>query len=248
MVLRYNSLFRHGIAPLVSAVALYAQAPQFEVSSVRPVPPDAPNNSSGITTKTGRIMANNVTLKRCIMGSYAVGQNEIQGGPDWIDTDRFEITATAPGAAGGSDLMAMLRTLLADRFKLAVHREPRTIPVYVLTAAKAPTKLVKSEPGIESSTNSGHGRLDARSTTLRRLAEILGRSTDRPVVDRTGIEGSFDIHLEWTPEDPRAASKQGDTGVSLFAAIAQQLGLRLEPQKAAVDILVIDHAERPTDN
>jgi len=192
---------------------------------------------------------NNVTLKRCIMGSYGVGQNEIQGGPDWIDTDRFEITAKAAGPAGDPEMMAMLRSLLADRFKLAVHREPRTIPVYALTTAKSPAKLVKTEAGIEASTSSGRGRLEARGITMSKLAQVLGRVTDRPIVDRTGIEGGFDIHLEWTPDDPRAvAAKQTDPGPSLFAAVAQQLGLRLEPQKAAVDILVIDHAEKPTDN
>jgi len=184
----------------------------------------------------------NVTLKRCLMGAYGVGQNEILGGPDWLDQDQFDIQAKAEVSAGDEALMKMLQTLLADRFKLAVHRENKTIQAYALEIAKKGPKMEKSEPG-ESRTSNGLGLIEARSTTMAGLAQRLGRQLDRPVVDRTGLQGGFNFKLEWTPEGAQPVD-----GPTIFVAIQQQLGLKLDPQKAPVEVLVIDHAEKPTEN
>lgn len=235
------------MAFLSVCVALSAQ--QFEVDPIRPVGADQPNTSSGVTTGHGRLTANNVTLKRCIMGAWGMGPNQVSGGPAWLDSDRFEIVARAEQPVEDEDaLNAMLRNLLAERFKLAIHRETRTVEALVLEVAKDGPKLKKTEAG-EASTNSSRGRIDARKATMDRFADALSRQMDLPVVNRTGVEGVFNLKLEWTPENLKTTSPGTETEQpSIFTAIQQQLGLRLRSQKTPVEMLVIDHAERPSEN
>lgn len=245
-----------GCAPalvlLVSTVAL-AQAPQFEVASVKPSNAD-PRSSSGITTGHGRLTAQNVTLKRCIIGAYGIGPQQISGGPDWLDTDRFEIVAKAAEPVDDDAvLMTMLQSLLAERFHLTFHRETRSMQTYVLEVAKNGPKLEKS-PGGEAATNSSNsnqrGVLEARNTSMDLFAKVLTRQMDLPVVNRTGLDGAFNFKLQWTPENARGKPPEGtDTeGPSIFSALQEQLGLRLHAQKSPLEILVIDHAERPGAN
>jgi len=213
------------------------------VASVKPI--DADPGSSGIKTGRGRLTANNVTLKRCIMGAYHVGRNQIVGGPDWLDSDRFEISAKAEQPADDDELfMKILQTLLAERFKLALRSETRTMAAYVLETAKNGPKLEKAKAE-EGMTNSGRGRLDARNSTMDHLAEVLSRQMDLPVVNRTGLEGGFNLKLEWTPESAKPST---DAGPSIFTALQEQLGLRLRTQRVPVEVFVIDHAERPIAN
>jgi uncharacterized protein (TIGR03435 family) len=238
------------LAVCVLAVA-YGQpavTQRFEVASVRPINTDQLNGSSGGKSSRGRLTMSNVTLKRCIMGAYGVGPNQIFGGPEWLDSDHFEIVAKAEEPVGDGILMAMLQTLLAERFKLSIHRETKTIQALVLELSKNGPKLEKAEDG-ESTTNSGRGLVNARNTTMDRFAEVLSRQMDLPVVNRTGLEGVFNLKLEWTPESAKPI-KDGAAmeGPSIFTAIQQQLGLRLRSQKAPVEILAIDHAEKPSEN
>jgi uncharacterized protein (TIGR03435 family) len=241
------------LAPVALCVsAMHAQpapALRFAVASIKPTPADRYNEGSGIPTGHGRLTGNHVTLRRCIQGAYAVGPNQIVGGPPWVDSDRFEIDAKADLPVGDSMLMVMLRSLLADRFKLAMHRETRAIEALVLEVARNGPKLEKAADGA-SETDSGHGRIDAKVITMNRFAEVLSRQTDLPVVNRTGLEGAFNLKLEWSPEADKAV-KPGqappDNGPSLFTAL-QGLGLRLQARKTPLDVLVIDHAERPSEN
>ncbi|MES1262251.1 MAG: TIGR03435 family protein [Acidobacteriota bacterium] len=164
---------------------------------------------------------------------------------------RFDIEARAGQPIDDdSALMAMLRTLLAERFHLVAHRESKPIAAYVLTVARNGPRLEKALDG-EATTNSGHGSIDARVITMQRFAEVLSRQMDFPVVDQTRLEGAFNVNLKWSPESDRPV-KPGelpalDTGPSVFTAI-QQLGLRLQARKTPVDVLVIDHAEMPSEN
>ena len=227
-----------------------AIAPRFEVASIRPIDAD-PNSSSGIETGHGRVAANNVTLKRCIIGAFGLGPNQILGGPDWLDSDRFEIIAKAEQPVGDAALMVMLQTLLAERFKLAVHRETRTIPAFVLQVAKSGPKLEKASGGA-GVTNSGRASIDARNITMDSFAQVLSRKMDRPVVNRTGLDGVFNLQLKWTPESTQPVKPDTDSaapdGPSIFTAIQEQLGLRLRSDKAPVGFLVVDHAEKPSEN
>lgn len=243
------------LALFISAAAsAQSQAPpQFEVASARPSALDQSAVSSGLKTSHGRLTATNVTLKRCIMGAFAVGPNQISGGPPWLDSARFDIVAKAEQPVDDdAALMAMLQSLLAERFQLAIHRETRTIEAFVLEVASDGPKFEKAGE-TESTTQSGRGLIDARATTMDHFAEVLSRQMDLPVVNQTALPGKFNLKLEWTPESrrparPRADDADADTGISLFTAIRQQLGLRLRAKKTPIEEIVIDHAEKPSEN
>jgi uncharacterized protein (TIGR03435 family) len=219
---------------------------RFEVASIRPS--NANSNSSGVNTGNGRLTANNVTLKRCIMGAYGVGPNQVLGGPDWLDADRFDIAAKADDPVGDRNLMTMLQTLLAERFRLALHREEKAIEAYVLEPAKNGPKLEKGD-GKGAKTSNGRGDIVAANATMERFAEILSRQMDLPVINHTGLEGVFNLKLKWTPESATVAKPtDASEGLSIFTAIQEQLGLRLHTQKVPVEVLVIDHVEKPSEN
>jgi uncharacterized protein (TIGR03435 family) len=214
------------------------------VASVKPS--NADPSSSGIHTGHGRLDASNVTLKRCIMGAYGVGPHQIFGGPDWVESERFEIKAKADRATDDDDvLMVMLQSLMTERFKLALHRETRTIPALVLEVAKDGPKLERAEAGeagTNTSTSNTRGVIDAHNTSMDLFARVLGRQMELPVVNQTGLKGVFNFKLQWTPEG--AAME----GASMFTAIQEQLGLRLRSRRSPVEILVIDHVEKPSEN
>jgi uncharacterized protein (TIGR03435 family) len=236
------------VLPLAAA-AMFAQSPavpRFDVAVIKPNKVDPSGFTSGMKTGHGRLEAQNVTLKRCIMGAYGVGPHQIFGGPDWLDSDRFEINAKADQPVGDHVLMEMLQTLLTERFKLTLHRETRIEPALVLEVAKNGPKLEKAAGGESSTTSSGSNTgksMDARNTTMDRFAAVLSREMDLPVVNRTGLDGVFNIKLAWSREDSGAAE-----GPSIFTAVQEQLGLRLRSEKAPVEVIVIDHAEQPSEN
>jgi uncharacterized protein (TIGR03435 family) len=234
------------------ATTLYAQsaAPRFEVASIKPSTASV-NDTSGVTTGRNRLEAANVTLKRCIIGAYGVGPQQVIGGPDWLDTDRFAIDARADRRIDEDAIfMLMLRDLLADRFKLALHRETRNLPVYVLEVARNGPKLEKADP-VEASTNTSSDNtsilVDARHADMDSFARTLARQTALPVINQTGLEGFFTFKLRWLRDTARRPDPELE-GASLFTAIQEQLGLRLRSEKAPVEVLVIDHAERPSAN
>lgn len=228
----------------IFAVCVAAIAQQFEVASVKPSSADQAS-PSGIRTGNGRLDAHNVTLKRCIIGAYSVGPHQIFGGPDWLDTDRFEILAKTEQPINDDDaaLMVILKGLLAERFKLMLHRETRTIPALVLEVAKNGPKFEKAESR-EAVTNTSSNKtgisMEARGADMDAFARILARNTDLPVVNQTGLEGIFNLNLQWT--------RDSTNGPSIFTALQEQLGLRLRSQKAPVEIIVVDHAEKPSEN
>ncbi len=140
-------------------------------------------------------------------------------------------------------MMLMLQTLLAERFKLTIHRETKEIPIYALVAAKNGPRLQEAKDKDKiGSMSIGRGMLRGQ-TTLADLARYLSSSADRPVMDRTGLTAGFEINLQWSPDTSPEAS-----GPSLFTAVQEQLGLKLESSKGPVELLVIDHAERPSGN
>jgi uncharacterized protein (TIGR03435 family) len=190
------------------------------------------------------LTVDNETLKRCLYNAYGVGPNQVVGGPDWLGTDRFNIEAKPEQPVKDDSVaMAMLQTLLAERFKLAVHRETRTISAYVLEVVKNGPKLEKGDGG-GASTGNGRGRIEAKNSSMDHFAEVLSRQMELPVLNRTGLDGVFNLKLEWNPRitDPAAE------GPSVFTAVQEQLGLRLRAQKTPVEVIVVDHAERPSQN
>lgn len=242
------------IAKLILGIAgvSLAQTPQpqrFEVASIRPSSAER-GASSGIGTGNGRLNAQNVTLLRCIIGAYTLGPSQITGGPDWLDSDRFDILAKAEDSINDdSEFMAMLQILLAERFKLVAHRETRMLPVLVLEVTKNGPKMKASEgESIRNTRNSNTGvRMDIQNTSMDMFAHVLAQQMDRPVLNRTGLDGLYSFELQWTPENRSRSSDTADSG-SIFTAIQEQLGLRLRSERAPVEVLVIDSAARPSEN
>jgi uncharacterized protein (TIGR03435 family) len=233
-----------------------AGPPAFEVASIT-LSLDPPDSPSGIFESTGRIRARNVTLKRCIRGAFDIPEFQIIGGPKWVDQDRYYIEAKASVPAGDHELMLMLRTLLADRFKLAFHREQREVPGYRLVLVKGGLKAQASAPDHDSVGRSQRGRIEADAYTLNQLAFKLAEVLQQPVIDATGIPGRYDFRLEWTADDmqpkapldePRPVKRPEAGGPTVFSALQEQLGLKLESAKVPAPVLVIDSAERPTEN
>jgi len=241
------------ISACVCAVVL-AQGPgppAFEAATIK-LSGDPPGSISGIYETKGRINAPNVTLKRCIRGAYSIPEPQIVGTPKWAGQDRYYIEAKAAAPAASHELMLMLQTLLADRFRLVLHREQRPLAGYRLVVAKGGLRAQPSAPDRGSTGQSRLGSIEAKAYTLEQFALKLSEVLQKPVLDKTGIRGRFDWKLEWTPDEmqakpPLAAERDSatETGPSLFAALKEQLGLQLVSARVSADVLVIDSADRP---
>jgi uncharacterized protein (TIGR03435 family) len=250
-------MLRQAVCSLLSVAMGFAQAPaaqsesrRFEAASIRPSNPAEFAGPSGIQTGGGLLRATNVTLKRTISGAYGIGQDRVLGGPGWTESDRFQITATAGQPAGEDVLNAMLQTLLAERFHLTLHHEIRRGETLRLEAAKNGPKLQAADAAATSYIN-GHGRLDATALSMGQFSEILSRELRLPVVDRTGLRGAFNFTLHWNADRPRITDPDeaaADLRWEISTAMTQQLGLAMKSQRMPLDMLVIDHAERPSAN
>lgn len=229
-----------------------AQSPAFEVASVRPfqgLPLNVEMNVSG-----PRVTISEYGLRGLLMTAYQVESWQISGGPVWLDTDRFNIVANAPGEGSptGEQVRQMLQTLLAERFQLKVHREKKERPVYALVVDKHGPKLKPGTSADSSFTAGGRARtvqLTFQKRTMEFFALQLSTSggLGREVVDKTGLTGNYDFKLEWAAgNDGNPPPDSNEPG--LFTAVQEQLGLKLEAQRAPVQTLVIDHAEKPSPN
>lgn len=243
-----------------ATLAAKQPAPAFEVASVKP-------NTSGDTEgsigpRPGGYAATNIPLRLLIIRAYELRAFQVAGGPSWIDGERFDVTARAPEGTAPNQIFPMLRTLLAERFKLVVHTEKREQPVYALLTARADGRLgpnlkastlnCSGQPGQSdqcsmggSFTGSG-GTLKGAGQPLSVLATHVSTAVDRIVQDRTGLAGGFDFELAWSGSGLKAAPGAPSELPSVFTALQEQLGLRLEPSRGPVEVLVIDSAERPT--
>jgi bla regulator protein blaR1 len=263
-----------------------ADRPKFEVASVRENTSGEGKVMFGIQPG-GRFTTVNFPLWDLIRQAYGLQRSQLVGGPDWMETARFDITAKAEGeiprtALGGppGPLQLMMQDLLRERFKLAAHRETREQPIYELKLARTDGKLGS---GLRVSTTDcaamfgrgrvgppprgmaagerppcgmriGPGQLTAGGMPISQLILPLSQFIERLIVDRTGLTGNFDIDLTWTPDRlPQGTPPPGapppsidPNGPSLFTAVQEQLGLKLESERAPVEVLVIDHVERPT--
>jgi uncharacterized protein (TIGR03435 family) len=227
-----------------------AQSPEsslaFEVASIRPSA-SADVRSNDVVTDGGAVLTN-VTLRQCVEAAYGIQDPELVG-PSWLATARFDIQAKPPAVHPKEYLRPMLKNLLEERFKLAAHYETRTISAYALMIGKDGLKIKEVEPG-EGKTNTSGSRFVGTKVTMNRLAQFLSRMLDRPVIDKTGSQGVFDIDLRYAWEELTAtAPKQSSSAPSIFTALQDQLGLKLQLEKLPVEVVVIDHIERlPTEN
>jgi uncharacterized protein (TIGR03435 family) len=196
----------------------------------------------------GRLSITNFTLKQLIAFAFDMKRPLVVGGPAWIDSDRFDIEAKPETAADMQQVRRMVQSLLADRFGLTSHRDTRVMPVDALLVAKNGPKPTKTKPGGPAPLfRVGPGALDAEGgASLAQLANVLSGLMDRSVIDKTGLSGNYDLKLEWTPDDTLPAPDA--TGPSIFTALQEELGLRLESQRGSVEVLVVDSAEKPSGN
>jgi uncharacterized protein (TIGR03435 family) len=234
-----------------------APAPSFEVAAIKL--DKSGSHSSHWRDHSGKMFATNITLKSVVERAYEIHDYQISG-PEWLNSERYDIEAEAPASIPKDQikeqLPLMLQNLLSERFKLTFHREEKVLPVYALLVAKNGLKLQAIKDEGHTSINSNRGHMSIESGTLAQIAEAFSRQVDRPVLDQTSVQGSFKCELQWTPDDnqfpsPAQTDKAAavDSGPSIFTAVQEQLGLKLVPQKAPVEILVIDHVERiPTEN
>jgi uncharacterized protein (TIGR03435 family) len=203
----------------------------------------------GMNYGPGHLTLTSSTLAGLVTWAYSVKDYQVLAAPSWFRSDRYDVNAKAHGAPDLAHLKLLLQALLAERFHLTLHKETRQLPVYALTVESRGPKMkpapgpVPPEPQITGRSNATHKELTGQHATVAQLIQSLSRDMDRPVVDHTSLTGTYDFKLGWTPDaaDP--------TGISIFTAIKEQLGLKLESAKGPVEVLVIDRAERiPTAN
>jgi bla regulator protein blaR1 len=280
--------------------------PSFEVASIKPNKGNGMGRFIQIRDRGGRFSATNMPTEALIEFAYGVKPFQISGAPKWLNSDRYDIEAKPESSASDKPerlteeqrkteqerLKLMVQSLLADRFKLAIHTETKELPVYVLVVAKNGPKLQESKEGSSlpdpkltepkpgeprdkafraagpkgAGMMMGRGTINGRMAPLQLLADALSRQLDRTVLDRTGLNGKYDISLHWTPDESQSQMFKGPgggeggpgpnegapspdaSGPSIFTAIQEQVGLKLESQKGPVEIIVIDHVEKATEN
>lgn len=255
----------------VMAIALVSSAlrgqehgdASFTVASIRPSPSDA--RQSLVIQPGGRVVANGFQLKALIAIAWRLRAFQLSGGDGWMSDERWNIEATSDGVGEipawvppfvPDAIGVRLRSLLLERFALKFHRETRMQQAYALRLAKGGSKLI---PGDGSGPNAGKfragpGIVMGSAVSMEQFVTYLDRLMDRPVIDQTGVAGRFDFKLQFAPESaPRTLSASPPDGQpseapSLFTAIQEQLGLKLEAAREAVEIFVIDSARQPSEN
>jgi bla regulator protein blaR1 len=244
---------------------------RFEVVSIKSAKPD-PLNLGFRMVSGGSIIASSTTLKQLIAFTYDVRESQISGGPSWISSEKYDILAQPVPPEVPADVREMsedqriraldrtherLRSLLAERFQLTVRRDTRQLPAYALLIGKNGSKLQEFKEGAHNlqGIGLGKGQLTLRRSTMQMLATVLSQLVGGPVQDQTGLTGTFDGKLEWTPEPgepslvPEATPTPNLSGrPPLFTALQEQLGLKLESTGGPVEVIVVDKVEKPSEN
>jgi uncharacterized protein (TIGR03435 family) len=251
-----------------------AHLPAYDVASIKP---GKSGDGSTLLYRLDGLTATGLPLKFLIKEAYGIEEDQISGAPNWVNSETYDIEAKVDGAdaaelarLSADQRKLMLQSFLGERFKLKIHWETKQLPILALVIAKNGPKLQEAKPG-DTYPNGikgpdgkpeghagpmtwGRGRLTGQGIEIAALVAPLTQQLGRIVQDKTGIKGKYDVELRWTddvtaamgPPDGRAASDS--SGPSIFTAIQEQLGLRLDSQRAPVDVLVIDHIERPSAN
>jgi uncharacterized protein (TIGR03435 family) len=234
--------------------------PAFEVATIKPVESNQKTGRYIVMQGNNRFVVKYYTLKLLIAAAYDLSPKVISGGPAWSDSDHFDIVAITPGDArpAREEQMVMLRTLLADRFKLGFHREQKSFSYYQLDVAQGGVRLKQStapegDPAaLISTVYPDHIHLPARNATMTEFASLLQRAVlDRPVVDSTGLQGKFDFDLDWAPDETQfggevPSSVPESPSPPFFVAINQQLGLHIQAKKGPISAMVVDTAQLPS--
>lgn len=254
-----------GLAQTSAAPSQESSAPAFEVATIKPSNPEA--RGSGFWINDDNIELTGMPVTMLLQFAYNLSSgstNQIIGGPVWIGSSKFDINAKEdPQLAAKIDKLPreeqlatqrqMVQALLAERFELKVHHETRDLRVLALTVAKGGPKLTQTKPGEENESwmglRSSKGKIEGRGATIKMLVGNLSPKPEiggRLVVDETGLKGKYDFELNWSPQNLTSQAGDDTAGPSLFAALQEQLGLKVEDRKSPVDCIVIDHVEMPS--
>jgi len=237
--------------------------PAFEVATIKPH--DPARREQIITLRGAEVITTNVTVHELINLAYWLHPKQLAGGPAWTESEKFDMAGKpdAPGQPNVDQMKMMIQKLLADRFQLKFHYEKRELPVYAIRLAKTGAKITKSAddpkgiPGWFFGRSASGTALTFRNSPMSQFSALLQNSMDRPVVDESGLSERYDFTVTFTPDPaqaallggpPQAAADNPDAAPDLFTAFQQQLGLKLEPTKAPVDVMVIDKVEKPSEN
>lgn len=227
--------------------------PDWDVVTVRPSDPNARNDTFDVRGR--HVIIGYRTVETMMRMAYSVQHSQILGLPDWAKTEHFDADGV-PNIEGEPNLkqfQLMVRKLLVERFGLVMHTDRRELSVYALTVAKGRSKMAKSAgdpnglPNDSDHRNDGQRSIKMGNATMGDFVLDLMFYVDRPVVDQTGLNGRYDFTLKWTFDDSKAPT-DGSAAPSLFTAVQEQMGLKLEPVKASVDVLVVDGVQRPGEN
>jgi uncharacterized protein (TIGR03435 family) len=231
----------------------------FDVATIKPATPGSTVHSYGF--RGNDPFAFNRSLIGLLEWAYILQAHQIIGAPSWAETDKYDLRGKTEAAGRASDqqLKMMLRKLLEERFKLKCHWDKKELPVYELVIGKDGPKLTKSETiGDQHGFGGGLGHRTYTNYAMQNLCDALGRSfLAKPVIDKTGLKDRYDFTVNWTPDEFQYSvmgipapppSDSADAPPGLFTAIQQQLGLKIEQGRDLVDVLVIDHVEKPSEN
>ncbi|HVW10626.1 MAG TPA: TIGR03435 family protein [Bryobacteraceae bacterium] len=230
------------------AAALIVRPQSFELATVKPTPESSPPASIR-SLPGGRLETQNVTLRMLIKWAWDLDDDRLSGGPRWLDDVHYDVVAQAPaGSLPRGAYYLMMQRLLRDRFHLTTHTETRDLTAYEMVIDKYGPKVhtVDASGGFDSNPfrMTDGGRITGTKVTTAMLAKVLSEQVKHPVEDATGFKDAFDFTLAWAPEDDPSSNRP-----SLFTAIREQLGFRLDAKKKSVDVLVIDSIDRtPTAN
>jgi uncharacterized protein (TIGR03435 family) len=239
-----------------TSAAPETKAPVYDVFTIKPN--KSGSGSSGSHSHDDNFNATNISIKQLLQLAFGMRPDLISGIPGNIDSARFDIQAKVvdPDPEAFKKLTSkqigeMLMPMLTERFDLKTHMETRTLPVYELVVVSSGPKFKPSPTDAKDAGTSINGKRDhtdlkARSLTMALFADILSTQVPRTVIDKTGLAGSYDLDLQWSRED--SSTTDTDSAPSIFTALPEQLGLKLQPAKGPVETLVVDHVEMPSDN
>lgn len=239
---------RRALLGIAAASLAMAQRPAFDVASLKASAAVSLGQNININlgaTRHNELALTNTTLCEMLRFAYHLVSDDQVAGPDWIkDREvRFDVVAKGPAGATRDQLLAMLQTLLDERFQITKHTEPRVVAHYELTIAKRGLKIHPSKPDAKDDLKYLRGRLASQWMPMSKFTMLLSRQLRQAVIDKTGLTGPYDIDIEWAPDEPNGAPSE-TPGPSIFSAIQDQLGLKLEAHKSPIDVMVIDRADR----
>jgi uncharacterized protein (TIGR03435 family) len=229
--------------------------PGWDVVSVKARDPNDTSNNQSLNFKGRQFVMVNRTVQGMLLFAYGLQRVQIVGAPHWIETERWDVQGVpdVPGHPSLKQMQSLTQKLLGERFGLKVHRETKELAVYAITVAKGGEKIApsagdpNSPPSENENSNGGVVTMRMTNMSMGEFAPDLAFFLDRPAVDQTGLTGRYDLQLKWTADESKAPT-DGSAPPGLFTAIQQQIGLKLEPAKAPVDVLIVDAVERPSAN